>query len=435
MSTGQAVPDSIFSLKDFIELQESAKDFAISKLDKQNQEEAQRIKDIENNFEWVKKCAQNSAIAKRHGIIPEDGNRLQDFYEKYDYCPPYTLRAKYWRQYCPQLAMTAVHKALKEWGGDKNQITHVVSHSTTGWDVPGLSHHVMYNLELPTSARAVPVNFVGCQGGTSVMFVASTIAKQDPNAVVLALAAEIQSPLGRMYNDNISLEKSIYMPNVLFGDAAGCAVIGRPSTRGNDTFPAFEYLEMGAHYIPDTRHVLTIAVSEEEGLYYENSIKKELPVKLNATLASMFRKWQTAVLGDIHPNDCAYAVHPGGKKLLQNFQSLISDHGVENASDELKNSYKNLREYGNLASAAIIFILGDVCRETKKDAIYFMAMGPGVCLEYGGMKRYKAGAKKTATRAHADSGSNLTPLLMAIIVLLVAFIVGGYTVNDLKNML
>merc|ERR1712187_846596 len=125
------------------------------------------------------------------GIIPDNGKRLQDFYEKHDYCPPYTLRAKYWRKYCPELAMTAVKKALKEWGGDKNKITHVVSHSTTGWDVPGLSHHVMYNLELPTSARAVPVNFVGCQGGTSVMFVASTIAKQDPNAVVLALCAEV----------------------------------------------------------------------------------------------------------------------------------------------------------------------------------------------------------------------------------------------------
>merc|ERR1712115_532773 len=163
-------------------------------------------------------------------------------------------------------------------------------------------------------------------------------------------------------------------------------------------------------------------------------IKKELPVKLNATLASKFRVWQKKVLGDMSPNDCAYAVHPGGKKLLQNFESLIRDYGVENADKELKNSYKNLREYGNLASAAIIFILGDVCRETKKDSIYFMAMGPGVCLEYGGMKRYRAGAKRTASRATADSGSNLTPLLMSIIVLLVAFIVGGYTVNDLKNM-
>ena len=127
--------------------------------------------------------------------------------------------------------------------------------------------------------------------------------------------------------------------------------------------------------------------------------------------------------------------HLGGKKLLQNFESLIADHGVQGADKELKNSYKNLRQYGNLASAAIIFILGDVCRETKKDSIYFMAMGPGVCLEYGGMKRYKAGAKRTASRMVPQSSSNLTPLLMAIIVLLVAFIVGGYTVNDLKNML
>eukprot|EP01084_Bolivina_argentea_P098404 176853_1 len=437
LSAGQAVPNSIFALKDFIKLQESAKDFAISKLDKNKKNDAQRMADIENNFQWVKRCAENSAIDKRHGIVPEEGKKLQDFYEKYEFNPPYTLRAKYWRKYCPALAMEAVNKALKVWGGDKNKITHVVSHSTTGWDVPGLSHHVMYNLELPTSARAVPVNFVGCQGGTSVMFVASTIAKQDPNALVLALAAEIQSPLGRMYNGQISLEKSIYMPNVLFGDAAGCAVIGRPDSNLPDNFPKFEYLDMGAHYIPDTRHVLTISVSEEYGLYYENSIKKELPVKLNATLAANFKKWQSAVLGDIHPNDCAYAVHPGGKKLLQNFEGLLGDYGVKDAAKELQFSYKNLREFGNLASAAIIFILSDVCRSTRKDSIYFMAMGPGVCLEYGGMKRYKPGMKKTASnRANRnDSNTAWTPILLAIIVILVAFILGGFTVDDLKNLL
>ena len=81
-----------------------------------------------------------------------------------------------------------------------------------------------------------------------------------------------------MYNDDISLEKSIYMPNVLFGDAGACAVVGRPDSSVKSDFPAFEIGNMGAHYIKNTRHVLTIAVSEEHGLYYENSIKKELPV-------------------------------------------------------------------------------------------------------------------------------------------------------------
>lgn len=372
LAAGSAVPGSIFPCEDFIKLQTDAAEFAINRLDNSDPKQAQRIAAIGKNLDWVVRCAKHSRIEKRHGVIPEEGDRLQDYYIKYDYNPPYTLRARYWRKYCPGLAMKAVEKALEVWGGDKNTITHIVSHSTTGWDVPGLSHHIMYNLELPVSARAIPVNFVGCQGGTSVIYVATMIAKHNPNAVVLVLAAEIQSPLGRMYNDDISLERSIYMPNVLFGDAAGCAIIGRPHPSYRTEFPAFEILEQGAHYIPNTRHVLTISVSEEFGLYYENSIKKELPVHLNAALTKNFRKWQQSVLGSIEPNDCAYAVHPGGAKLLDNFCNLLDDYGVEDAQKACHFSFENLRLYGNLASAAILFILNDVCRHTQKDYVYFV---------------------------------------------------------------
>jgi chalcone synthase len=444
VSVGTAVPNSIFPLEDFIKLQQEAADFAISQLDENNEEQAKRIGEIRTNLKWVVSCAKNSQIKKRHGIVPEEGEKLQDFYKTYDYNPPYTLRAKYWRKYCPSLAMEAVNKALKEWGGDVKKITHVVSHSTTGWDVPGLSHHVIYNLKLPVSARAVPVNFVGCQGGTSVMYVAAQIARQEPNAVVLALAAEIQSPLGRMYNDvgqsgsdKISLERSIYMPNVLFGDAAACSVICRPRDNpSSNKFPAFVFGNMGAHYCPNTRHVLTISVSEEYGLYYENSIKKELPIHLNNALTKYFPKWLESCVGNKKPNEVAYAVHPGGLKLLMNFSKLLEDLGVENGEEECKYSFYNLRTYGNLASAAILFILSDVCRNTKKDQIYFMAMGPGVCLEYGGLTRYDPNNNNYNTSSRTSSNdSNMTPLLLVIIVALVAFIFSGFTVADIANML
>jgi predicted naringenin-chalcone synthase len=311
----------------------------------------------------------------------------------------------------------------------------VVSHSTTGWDVPGLSHHVIFNLELPTSARAVPVNFVGCQGGTSVLYVATMIARQEPNAVVLALCAEIQSPLGRMYNDNISLERFIYMPNVLFGDAAACALISRPEEIVNRDFPAFEIGQMGAHYCPQTRHVLTISVSEEYGLYYENSIKKELPVHLNAALTKNFQGWLKAACNK-RADEVAYAVHPGGLKLLQNFSKMLEDLGVKDGEEQCKHSFFNLENYGNLASAAILFILHDVCMNTDKDDIYFMAMGPGVCLEYGGMRRYNPNRpRKSKQSAGASQGGNYAALLVMVIVALLAFILGGFTINDLKNLL
>eukprot|EP01084_Bolivina_argentea_P066285 120820_1 len=48
---------------------------------------------------------------------------------------------------------------------------HKINEDDAASEIPPLPHHVMYNLELPTSCRAVPVNFVGCQGGRSVMFV------------------------------------------------------------------------------------------------------------------------------------------------------------------------------------------------------------------------------------------------------------------------
>ena len=439
LGAGTAVPESIFPREEFIKLQKDAAEFAISKLNKDS--DGDRIKLIQENCEWVVKCSQNSKIDKRHGIIPEEGNKIQDYYKAYDYNPPYTLRARYWRKYCPGLAMEAVEKALKVWGGNKDRITHVVSHSTTGWDVPGLSHHVIYNLELPTHARAIPVNYVGCQGGTSVIYVATQIAKQEPDAVVLAIAAEIQSPLGRMYNDSISLERSIYMPNVLFGDAAACAVIARPNDAlYHKQFPAFEIGKMGAHYCPNTRHVLTISVSEEYGLYYENSIKKELPVHLNSALTKYFIQWQKKVLPKgVKPNDCGYAVHPGGVRLLDNFSKLIADHGVENGQEACKWSYKNLRLYGNLASAAIIFILNDVCINTDKDYIYFMAMGPGVCLEYGGMTRYDPNKTKKSTAAKQGFNNNrnnsIVIILCAIIALLIAFVLSGKTIKDVQALL
>jgi len=445
MAVGTAVPDSIFPLEDFCKLQTEAANFQISKLDPNDEEQKSRIDEIQANVKWVIGCASNSQIKKRHGIVPEEGTKLQDFYKAYDYNPPYTLRAKYWRKYCPELAMNAVEKCLKEWGGNPQKITHVVSHSTTGWDVPGLSHHVIYNLKLPVSARAVPVNFVGCQGGTSVMYVAAQIARQEPNAVVLAIAAEIQSPLGRMYNDvgkskkdKISLERSIYMPNVLFGDAAACALISRPSMNtSSNKFPLFSFGNMGAHYCPNTRHVLTISVSEEYGLYYENSIKKELPVHLNNALSKYFPKWLQSCVGNKKPNEVAYAVHPGGLRLLKNFSKLLEDLGVENGEEECKYSFYNLRTYGNLASAAILFILSDVCRNTKKNDIYFMAMGPGVCLEYGGLTRYDPNdpKNKQSRNRNNNNGGNFTPLLLMIIVVLIAFIFSGYTVADISNML
>jgi len=82
LAVGTAVPDSIFPCDEFLKLQRDSADFAISKLDASNDEHKARIDDINKNFEWVKSCAENSGIEKRHGVVPEEGKKNSRFLSK-----------------------------------------------------------------------------------------------------------------------------------------------------------------------------------------------------------------------------------------------------------------------------------------------------------------------------------------------------------------
>jgi len=191
---------------------------------------------------------------------------------------------------------------------------------------------------------------------------------------------------------------------------------------------------MGAYYIPNTRHVLMIGISEEDGMYIENSIKKELPVHLNAELTKNLGKWLTHALGGVNINEVDFAVHPGGLKLLKNFAKLLEDMGCTDGESATKYSTRNLVSYGNLASAAVLFILHDLVQKSAKNHIYCMAMGPGVCMEFGGLHRYDPSSSKRRTQT-TQGGQSLTWLLLAVIIGLVAFIVSGFTFNDVKQFL
>jgi len=273
----------------------------------------------------------------------------------------------------------------------------------------------------------------------TILYVAKVVAESAQNGgdLTLAVGAETQHTLARFYNGNCSLERSIYMPMVLFGEGAGACIIGRPDVSKGDgkNFPLWEWGNMGSYYIPNTRHVLMIGISEEDGLYIENTIKKELPVHLNAELTKHLAKWLNHALG-VEINKMDFAVHPGGLRLLKNFAKLIEDLGCSNSEEATKYSTKNLVSYGNLASAAILFILHDLAQKSTKDHIYCMAMGPGIVMEYGGLHRYDPKKKSGKSSNTSNQGSSFTTwILLALVVALVAFIVSGSTIQDVKQFL
>jgi predicted naringenin-chalcone synthase len=72
-----------------------------------------------------------------------------------------------------------------------------------------------------------------------------------------------------------------------------------------------------------------------------------------------------------------WAIHPGGRKILE---------AVENALQlprrQLTNSYRVLRDFGNMSSATILFVLQRELAQVAAPAILCaLAFGPGLTIE------------------------------------------------------
>jgi predicted naringenin-chalcone synthase len=72
-----------------------------------------------------------------------------------------------------------------------------------------------------------------------------------------------------------------------------------------------------------------------------------------------------------------WCIHPGGKRILEAIQKSLS---IE--KEKLHFSYDVLHEYGNLSSAAILFVLKKMMHQKKQiKKLFGAAFGPGLTVE------------------------------------------------------
>lgn len=77
-----------------------------------------------------------------------------------------------------------------------------------------------------------------------------------------------------------------------------------------------------------------------------------------------------------------WCVHPGGKRILESIQKSV---GL--AAEELKESYEVLKQFGNMSSATILFVLKNMMEEIRHrkssspEWALAAAFGPGLTME------------------------------------------------------
>mmetsp|Transcript_31124 Transcript_31124/g.47665 ORF Transcript_31124/g.47665 Transcript_31124/m.47665 type:complete len:743 (-) Transcript_31124:58-2286(-) len=321
---------------------------------------------------FIEKIIQNSGTEYRHVGMSADILPGHMYYKSANLSP--TKRHQYWNEFIPNMAIRAAKNALESWGGDKTKISHVVFHSCTGFKAPGVELDVVDALGLVGVKRRLGINYMGCFGGFTGMSVAKSFALSDPGAIVLVICAEMCSA-----HITATTDRSKALGNAVFADGAAAAIVG-PGQVGDWVIRHQSTRTLSK----STRSYMTWAPSDGA---YDMYLDKSIGVALNSELGFAFRGiFKEAGITSSHK--LAWCIHPGGRKLLDTFATLGNFlFGLNKKS--LVHSYDVLREYGNMSSPTIFFVIKEMMEKTAKGEATKAAcigFGPGLTVEFAALE-------------------------------------------------
>jgi len=261
-------------------------------------------------------------------------------------------------------SIEAIEKCLFESGIDKSRITDLVFISTTGLATPSLDALIINKMRLSPYINRTPIWGLGCAGGASGIAKAFTTAKANPEAVILVVAVELCS-LTFIRND---LSKSNFVATSLFSDGISACII-----TGDEAFK-------------ETKTKFDIkCISSQSRLYYDALdvmgwdfvpsgfkvlFSKDIPTIVNNSVKGDVEKFLTK--NDLKIRDIKnFIFHPGGAKVIDAYTNAL---GLK--AEDLNNTRDILKNFGNMSSVTVFYVLEKFIREGFKE-------GPGLMLSLG----------------------------------------------------
>lgn len=317
----------------------------------------------------LKRIYKSSGIEQRHSVLTDYCKRPGEF-EFFPNTPdmPFPTTAQRMAVYKANaltLAMAAINDCLKS--ADKQNITHVITVSCTGMYAPGIDIEIVQALNLAPSTQRTSINFMGCYGAFNGMKVADAICRANPEAMVLLVCVELCSI---HIQNNFTLDSII--SNAIFADGAAAALIqASPGTQ-----PCLHFESFYCDIMPQTSqdmawHIGDFGFDMVLSAYVPDAIKAGI-----AAFADKLLRQSSLALDDVD----YFAIHPGGLKILQACEASLNLTSHDN-----RFSYDVLRQYGNMSSATVLFVLKRIWDglSTQDDGkkIFSCAFGPGLTLE------------------------------------------------------
>jgi len=251
------------------------------------------------------------------------------------------------------LSVEAVQKLLQKQRHNPKDIDAVFVSTCTGYLCPGLSTYICQHIGLPQNIYTLDLVGLGCTGALPALRAADDYLNRYPESTVLVIAVEICSAATHWAE-----KPELILSNAIFSDGAAAVLL-----TNQENIPGLRINNISSVLWPQFRNELRFK-------YLNDRLCNVISPKVPGIVAQAIQTLQKENSND----NTHYAFHTGGRKVLD----AIQEHNGF-ADDQMLSSRAILREYGNMSSPSVLFVLKSILNEKlrDKDSVACFAFGAG----------------------------------------------------------
>ncbi|HEY2647602.1 MAG TPA: type III polyketide synthase [Puia sp.] len=311
-----------------------------------------------------------SGIQSRYSVLSDYSDEPADwtFYppaENLEPFPSIEERMKIFNRHAVGLSANAIRNCLEN-QMDIQEITHLITVTCTGLSAPGLDLQLMELLNLPKNIFRTSINFMGCYAAIHALKLADSLAQADPSAKILIVCTELCTLHFQQKATTNNITSSL-----LFGDGSAAVLI----TGAGNQSEGFPLIGFYGEVMPKGKQDMSWELSSTGfamtlSSYVPSLIEEDFEKLVNQALTNH---------GLSRDQITHWSIHPGGKRILE-----VIEKSLSLPREKLEMSYQILREYGNMSSPTILFVLKEILTDLKKSQnqkVFGAAFGPGLTME------------------------------------------------------
>ena len=219
-------------------------------------------------------------------------------------------------------------------------VDHIFFVSTTGLAAPSIDARLMTLLGMTRNTRRTPIWGLGCAGGVAGLARASEYVRAFPRQRALLVCVELCS-LTFQFDD---LSKRNLIAASLFGDGAAAVLVEGDALGGSGP----EVVATQSTLFPDSLDLMGWDIVDTGmRVVFGAGIPRVVTAHYHELASEFLAQHRLDLSGVRH-----HIYHPGGAKVLRAYEQAGAL-----APDSLRMSRDILREYGNMSSVTVLFVL------------------------------------------------------------------------------